>query len=189
MKLCTAVQEGCGYMDTARIATLLRWQNNSLCALLISRLTYNTRWANSQVSSSAFTNSSPGILYLDAICNTFIIYNLCSDGQLCTVNVLQQSTLFVTVHYLHFLEKWALFFVRETGSHIDTFFVLTPICLMRDHSNIYSLSVIHVVCGTWSLFTFRAPLPINSLEVITIFFFRYFLLYLISLLTLSAKSY
>lgn len=69
-----------------------------------------------------------------------------------------------------FLEKRALFFICETGSHIDTFFVLTPICLMREPSNIYSLCVVHVVCGTWSLFTFRAPLPINSLEIITIIF-------------------
>ena len=42
MKLCTAVQEGCGYKDTlARLATLIRWQNISLCALLINRSSYN----------------------------------------------------------------------------------------------------------------------------------------------------
>ena len=41
MKLCTAVQEGCGYKDTlSAIATLLRWQNISLCALLIRVPTY-----------------------------------------------------------------------------------------------------------------------------------------------------
>jgi len=59
--------------------------------------------------------------------------------------VLHQSTLFVTVHYLQcFREAGTIFFFREMGSHIDTFFFLTPLYLMRDPSNIYNLCVVHV---------------------------------------------
>jgi hypothetical protein len=131
---------------------------------------YITRWANRQVSSWAFAISSPGI-FIWMLFVTRLLFTICVQ-----MDSYVQSMCYNNLPYLwpsiiyNFWEKWALYFIRETGSHIDTFFVLTPIYLKRDHSNIYSLSVVHVVCGTWSLFTFRAPLPINSLEVITICF-------------------
>jgi len=43
MKLCTAVQEGCGYKTHwTLIATMLYWQNISLCTLFISRPSYKS---------------------------------------------------------------------------------------------------------------------------------------------------
>jgi hypothetical protein len=131
---------------------------------------YITRWANRQVSSWAFAISSPGILYLDAICNTSIIYNLCSDGQLCTVNVLQQSTLFVTFHYLQFFREVGTIFYSWDGVTYWHFLCSNTHIPYEGPLQYLQSQCFPCCCGTWSLFTFRAPLPINPLEVITICF-------------------
>jgi hypothetical protein len=147
-----------------------------------------TRWANRQVSSWTFAIRTPGILYLDAICNTFIIYNLCSDGQLCTVNVLHQSTLFVTVHYLQFFkEADTIFYSWDRVTYWHFLCSNTHLPYERPVQYLQSLCF---PCSMWNLNIIYISCTLShQFSGSDHNFFRHFLLCLMILLTLSAKPY
>jgi hypothetical protein len=147
-----------------------------------------TRWANRQVSSWAFAIRSPGILCLDAICNTFIIYNLCSDGQLCTVNVLHHSTLFVTAHYLQFFREAGTIFYLWDG--VTYWHFLCSNTHLPYEGTVKYLQSLCCPCSMWNLIIIYISCTLTHQFSGNYYnYFRYFLLCLICLLTLSAKPY
>ena len=74
MKLCTAVQEGCGYKDTlVSIATLLRWQNISLCALLISRPSYMPDYTSLSLYQSVRRHIQEDVSLNTAVISSYLV--------------------------------------------------------------------------------------------------------------------